>query len=205
MKNDKNNDNNLYYLYFIENHQNDKDIELFLEKKENNNINSNYLELIYREEMKNISNISFDVSIYRFRIYPNNIKIEKKQKNPIIIVKLKDENQDKFESKISTKEFEENRNFFLFDFKFDSYKKLFKTYFPPKSFEISNRNKFIIFMKFLKENYKIKKDTKEIEDLIHYTMKIIDKDFFFYTNMFLNAMNIKNVAKNFYYYLMQKN
>ena len=195
MKSNKNGENKqLYYLYFIESHEQNKELDLFLDKKENN-FNSNYLELIFRDEMKSTSDKKYDIFIYRFRIYPKNIKNENKSKKIIITVKLRDENNVIFESKINTQGIEEDKNYFLFDFKFEHNKKLFKTYFPPKSIYITNRCKFVIFMKFLKDNYNILKGEKEIDDLIYYTLKIIDKDFFFYTYILIECYEYKECLK----------
>ena len=135
------------YVYFIESHEKKKSIILgfsynYTEFKD--------LKVVYAHEQ-----CDYYISIYQLKIYPK--KIEPKYK---IKIKLKEEKnefkkEENFEKSI--KNYDLNKDNYLFDFKFKESGILIKTS-PPKSLDLTLQNQFNYYINYLNTNNLNKND-----------------------------------------------
>ena len=165
--------NKIYYLYFIENYEKKNKIEIYLKESENS-IFRNSLEKVYSEEILSKDKNLFEISVYRFRINYNIIKEEEIKKKSSISVRLKLEDNSKFEAKINIKEIEENKNCFLFNLKFGEKNLLSLSL--PQTLILSNSYHFDMYAKTLIKKYNFKSSDKEMRDLVYYATKKLEDD-----------------------------
>jgi len=123
-----------HYIYFIESHI--KDEKVYLESK----TTKSPLKLIKKIEKENNEKENFLISIYRFKIEYLSTTIE-----------LSDKKDNKFESSINISSKE--RDNFIFNFKFDKMKKIFKSNNPPVSIYLTRREQFDLYYEILKTNF----------------------------------------------------
>ena len=203
-KNGENDKNRLYYLYFLENHEKKKKIEIYLKESENS-IYRNTLENVYSEDILSKDNKLFEVCVYRFRIYYNIIKEEENQKKSSISVKLKCEDNLTLEAKIKISKIEENKNCFLFNLKFEEKNilslSLFQTLKLPNSFY------FDTYAKVLNNKYNFNSADKEMRDLIYYVSKksegenpdkkkVYNDYLYFFLDILIEYLEVKDIREN---------
>ena len=160
------------YVYFIESHEKKESVKLHFSK--------NYTEFQDLKIVENIENeLNYDISIYRFKIYPQRIKKNKFE----ILIKLED-NDNKFEKAITNIDL--NINNYLFDFKFEVKGVLFKKN-PPKSLDLTLQNQFNYY-----SNYLNKKGLNK-NDLVTSIQKILEHmqeyDIFTYLTIFIDSFS----------------
>ena len=193
-------ENKEYYLYFIETHKKDKQMEL----KSNNTIQYKYKQTLEKIDFKNL-NYSIDhdyvINIYRIRIDPNYFNCFNNKKPIILPIVFKYINKNKDVSTETNQIIENGKNCFLFDFKlkFNMIKK--KELNMPLSFM------FDIYIKILKDIYKKKITDEECIDLRYYIEKYhiekyqIKKEYkeylYYYTDLFLEYYEIKEFSRQF--------
>ena len=135
------------YVYFIESHEKKKSIKLGFSK---NYTEFKDLKVVYVHEQ-----YDYYISIYQLKIYPKKIKAEYK-----IRIILKEEKNDfkKEESfKKSIKNYDLNKDNYLFDFKFKENGTLIRTL-PPKSLKLTLQNQFNYYINYLNTNNLNKND-----------------------------------------------
>ena len=163
-----NNKNGFNYIYLIESHQKDEKVKLYLAKR--------HTELEQLEEIQKIDfSFYYDITMYRFKIYPNKSpKFQKNQEKFEIIIKLLDFENNKFEKIITNLII--NQDNFLYDFKFDTSRKLFKKRIPPVSLDIPHYTQFELYLNYLKNNENLNKDSTQINSLILSIQKEFQND-----------------------------
>ena len=175
------------YIYFIENHIETSRVKLFLSRKQTVADNLECVKVSQKEKgQKEI----YIYSIYRFKFYSSRVKenfakikeniakakeniskhldIQFKQKDEKvydITIEMEDENEEKFEKKLSIKDFE--KDIFIFDFKFDKNKGWILDKEPPKSYSFTLEEQFLIYVDFLRNGYiKLKQQSRQNYGLI---------------------------------------
>jgi len=179
------------YIYFIENHISESRVILNLSRKQTVADNLECVRVDKKEEVKEI----YIYSIYRFEFYPSTIKeiysetkenISNSKKNISkqtydITIEMEDENEERFEKKITINDFE--NDIFIFDFKFDIRRGWIVDKCPPKSYSFSIEEQFLIYVDFLRNGYmKLKQKSRQNYGLILSIQNILigkDKKFNF--------------------------
>ena len=179
------------YIYFIENHISASKVKLDLSKKQTVADTLECVKFDKKEEIKE----NYIYSIYRFRFYPSGIKeIYSKTKENIsnykkniskqtydITIEMEDENEERFEKKITINDFE--NDIFIFDFKFDIRRGWIVDKYPPKSYFFTLEEQFLIYVDFLRNGYmKLKQKSRQNYGLILSVQNILmakDKRFNF--------------------------
>ena len=175
------------YIYFIENHIETSRVKLFLSRKQTVADNLECVKVNQKEKgQKEI----YIYSIYRFKFYSSRVKdnfakikenIAKAKENISkhldiqfkykdgkaydITIEMEDENEEKFEKKLSIKDFE--KDIFIFDFKFDKNRGWILDKEPPKSYSFTLEEQFLIYVDFLRNGYiKLKQQSRQNYGLI---------------------------------------
>ena len=181
------------FVYFIENHIMTEPAIIVLARNYNE-----VEELEVVEEKEYGPNSKYKYRIYRLKILT--LKIDKKAKYNNLEIKIKLENKDgkAFENKIEISDFE--RDIFIYDFKFDKIKESFKEIEPPKSINFDHIQQFDIYIDYLRKKLKALQSSKENEDFIFSTQKLlIGKEkkylFSFYIKIFLECFSTKYIQR----------
>ena len=143
------NEKNYINVYFIENHLKGIQLKIYFKDDEKQLYDS--LKNEYRFDFNTQENEIYEVSVYSFKVYKqhlNEIKLKPKKYVKII---LETQGKDKYETKINVSEFEERRNCFAFNTKFESCKKLFGIDLntAPKALNLDDDQSFDIYRKYL--------------------------------------------------------
>ena len=179
-------------IHFIISFIKSKNIEISL-KDDNFFINS--LTKVNSTEIKSLKNVSYEISIYNFKINCNKIKGEEKKDK--ITIALKDEYNNIFETKININVIEYGKDCFLYDFYFEAIKKFLGGIPPPSSVILTDCEKFGLYVNYIKnDNISEKDKVKKIRDLVYYTQKVFleKKDnylLYFYANIFTECYKEK--------------
>ena len=138
------------YVYFIENHINTSKVIIDLSKE----IKGVEDLQIVDNNTKEQKNKTYVYNIYRFKLIPSKLN------NRQIIIKLRDENDNEFKSKLIIN----NINFdnFIFDFKFKLIIGWILVTSPPESFKFNLIEEFEIYLQYIRKKLNIKK--KDIQN-----------------------------------------
>jgi len=127
---------NYIYIYFFESHEKNKKVKLNLQK---NRYEARNLKIVKKIE----SNNNYEISLYRFSLYPNIIKKDFNHSESYeILINI---NNDKLGSKLTNLLFDQDN--FIFDFKSDINSQNY-------SFQLSLQFQFIEYMNYLKDDLK---------------------------------------------------
>ena len=179
IKEEEKQENKVHYIYFTETHQFIKDIRVYLSSEYEK---ANSIERLETIELKKNST-TYITSLYRFVIY-NLIK-----ENNIIKIFTEDKGGTKNEVELS--QLNPNRNTFLFDL--NSYLTLF-------DYKLKVNEEFDIYMNYLEDKLKIKKESEEYEDLMISVIDYLSNnkneiiEFSFYIKLFLESYHKKYFA-----------
>ena len=159
------NENQVNYVYFIENHQKKEIAKLSFLKKY---IEVGNLEMEY--EIKD--NPDYEILIYRFQLLNENVK--KKLDKLDITIKLSDKENNKFENTLTNIKL--NQDNFCYEFQFGSSKNFFKKKIPPKSLKLPYIDQFNYYLNYLRNKLKCNKDSVKNEYLVSSIQKILKED-----------------------------
>jgi hypothetical protein len=179
------------YIYFIENHEKQRNvlINLFSKKVE---IKIMYSIEAYEED------IVFMISVYRIKIVKEIFeKTNKELRTFQFLIALDDEQNNRFTG--LTEKINKGNDYYLFSFKFDPIKQFFRDIMPPRNCYLTYAQQFDLFMKAIKSKIKINEDEKIrlYRTLIVTAQKYISSlesyDFQLYMSVFVEAINIKDL------------
>lgn len=146
---------NYIYIYFFESHEKNKKVKLNLQK---NHYEARNLKIVKKIE----SNNNYEISLYRFSLYPNIIKKDFNHSESYeILINI---NNDKLGSKLTNLLFDQDN--FIFDFKSNINSQNY-------SFQLSLQFQFIEYMNYLKEDLKCSQESKELNNLISSIQKYL--------------------------------
>ena len=176
--------NDQAFIYFIEVHDKSRNYKLIL----NPEIKSIETEILEEKE--------FSFNLYNYIYKVHRIKILKEIPEFELSVQFKEEgeNENIYERKIKKDEILLNTShIFLFNFQpvDKNQKKCFTTNFSDE-YPLSYFEQFKIYLKILKEKFKIDRNSKECQDCMKYTMKIliqIKYEFIFYLSVFAECFD----------------
>ena len=174
--------NDQTFIYFIEVHDKSRNYKLIL----NPGIKSIETEILEEKE--------FSFNLYNYIYKVHRIKILKEIPEFELSVQFKGENENIYERKIKKDEILLNTShIFLFNFQpaNGSQKNCFSTNFSDE-YPLSYFEQFKIYLKILKEKFKIDRNSKECQDCMKYTMKIliqIEYEFIFYLSVFAECFD----------------
>ena len=181
------------FFYFIESHNKGVKNELYINDKNNTFLGPLNIEEKFEKQMSNKNTI--EITIYSFKIFFSKIKNVKKNK-PIIKIILKEENKNKFETKIDIQEIEKDRDYFLYNFKLESSKFLIIDKFCQSSFKLIDSELFDLYLNFIKNKFnKGENKQKKIDDLMYYThKKLLEKknyNYYFFADILIESLDNK--------------
>ena len=185
------NEKNYINVYFIENHLKGVELKIYLKEEEKQFYDS--LKCEDKFDFKYQEKEIYEISIYSFKVYKahlNEIKAKPKKYGKIFLDTF---SKNKFETKINVSEFEERRNCFIFNIKFESCKRLLGIDLnsTPKSFLLDDDQTFDIYLKFL--TYITKEERNKVrDDLIYYSIYHFDKKkenmtYYFFADIFVEC------------------
>ena len=180
------------YIYFIENHIISETSNIIVSHHYAETIELEIVEDKIHEYYKN-----FKYIIYRFKIFTSKLLSKLKEKKKLeIIFKLKNSAGNIFENKIIITDF--YRDIFIYDFKFKELKGWFKTIKPPISINFNHTQQFEIYLDYIRKKLKLLQNTKENEDFIFSTQKLLigeskKYEFSFYLMIFLECYSTKYI------------
>ena len=185
--------NDHLFIYFIEVHDKIKNFKLNLNN--NSGIKSSEAELLEEKEFTYETQFNYIYRIHRIKILKEKSEFE-------ICVQFEEEGQNEniFERKITNDEIINNTSHAFF-YNFQPIDKNKNSCFAKNSsneYPLSNFEQFKIFLKNLKEKSKLDRKSKECQDCINYTMKILEKEeyeFSFYLAVFAECFDTKNINK----------
>ena len=173
---------NIYFTYFIQSHHFTHKNKVYLSS---NYPEANSLECINEQSLKKDS-ATYNILLYRFK--SSSFTEENKEVLKII---SEDNNNEKNEFEISI--IYPEKNTFLFDF--NSNLNIFES-------KLSLNEEFDIYITYLKEKFKINKDSVEYKDFLYSLINYLNKndlsekiDFSFYIILFLQCLNTEYFLK----------
>ena len=159
-------DNKYYFIYFIENHDIFKDVNISLSEK---NYELNNMELIFKTEKTNIR-ATFVINIYRIKFIPDKIKEIFKNQDEFEIELIIEEEGKKNSVKINNIDI--NHDNYLYNFNFD--KGVENGFFD--TLEMNYFGKFEMFLNNIIKNESINQNVNAKDDLIYSTLKILSEN-----------------------------
>ena len=191
MDNKKNEDKQ--YIYFIEVHKKGAKMKLYIQ----DNDKYKFLSPLKKEaiyDINNIENCLFEVNIYSFIIFFSKVN---EKKNKTIKVILEEENKNKFESKIDIQDIERDKDYFIFNFKFESSKLLILDKLCQSSFRLPDSEIFNYYANFIRNVLYENQDSKKNADLMYYARKkLIEKknyNYYFFANILIESFKNKSL------------
>ena len=153
------------YVYFIENHLHNCPAKIEIAETKF----AKGLERMTIGEFEK-DDYEFIYTIFRFKFLPQ----EKDVKDEVTI-NLIDENNNKFSTKVSVKEYD--RDIFIYDIKFNPFhNRLFKYFDPPKSHNLSHQEQFNYYIELIRNELNLAQDSNENLSLILSTQKLLMKE-----------------------------
>ena len=188
------------YVYFIENHLQSKPATIDFSNKE---IYFDELEIAEQKLYEYDENYAY--IIYKFKLF--NSRIKNNKKNVEIVIKLKDKAENIFESRIFINDF--SRDIFIYGFTFDITKVLSNVIEPPIFIPFNQVEEFEIYINYIRNVLKKKQDSKENEDFIFSSQKLLagrDKkfNFSFYLMVLLESCTTKYVKRHLKFFKPDK-
>ena len=182
---------NYIYIYFFESHEKNKKVKLNLQK---NRYEARNLKIVKKIE----SNNNYEISLYRFSLYPNIIKKNFNHSESYeILINI---NNDKLGSKLTNLLFDQDN--FIFDFKSNINSQNY-------SFQLSLQFQFIEYMNYLKEDLKCSQESKELNNLISSIQKYLGEksnkfDFVTYLLILDECRSSESIQKHLDLFVQEK-
>ena len=166
------------YIYFIV--SNEKDIQLNLYLSKDYKL-ANTLSLIDKQYIFNQNNI-IEIKIYRFQMLNLVNEIEK------LNIIIKDDNNYENKYTIAIKDY--NKNYFLFNFYIGNLGLI----------HLEHERQYEVYINILKNKYKLKKESKEFNNLISSSVSLFADEnykfnFLFYLILFLDCLKTENIEE----------
>lgn len=179
------------YVYFIVSYETGrmKDIKFSKDYPGIINLNSLFIKEINKSEGQN-----FQVFLYRFEIFPEQLIEEFRNNGHLITVTVCAQNEKNivFEKNIALKETHKDQ--YVYDFIFPEKKENETNFIPPLQLELSHQEQFEIFKGVLRDN-RFSQSTVENENLIHSTQEFlagkVKYDFSFFILILLECYKSK--------------
>ena len=185
--NQKEENKNYHFVYFIESHDKSKRLEVYLSP---NYKASNTLELMDEKDNSQIRN-SLISRVFRFKIFPDDILKEQKKAPFKFVIIMKDKNNESNKSEYTIELRDVNNDFYEYNLKMDKVEVI------PLSYE----QQFNIYVDLLRNKLKKKQGCKESDEFIMSTQLLFagaEKkfDFLFYLLIFLECFTTKIVHRH---------
>lgn len=186
---------NYICIYFFESHEKNNKVKLNLPKK-----CSEALNLKMVKEIENNINNNYEISLYRFSLYPNLIKKNfKNLEDYEISIQV---NNDKSEGKLTNLLFDQNN--FIFDLNLDNKKKK-----KAENLKLPLHFQFEQYIKYLREELNCNKESKENHNLISSIQKTLEEkyekiDFVTYLLILSECSSSEDYQKHFDLFVQEK-
>ena len=170
-KKEEKKEKDFYYIHFIETHDSNRNFKLLLSSKTKEKLPD--CELILEDKYKH-SNYYYISKVYRFKVLSS--------KSFEISIQLQENDGNIYEKKITDKETKPPKkwnNFFLYNTEFknkngqNSHSPL-KSY--PELYPLTNEDQFRLYIKVLREKYKIKRQSLENDEFISLTNSLLEEE-----------------------------
>ena len=193
------NEKNYINVYFIENHMKGIDLKLYFKEEEKQLYDS--LKIEYKFDFKKQEKEIYEITIYSFKVFKQHLNEIKSKPKQYVKIIFETPGKNKFETKIDVSEFEENRNCFSFNTKFESCKKFigFDLNIAPKTLNLNDDHTFDIYL-YLLINIPNEERNKILDDIIYYTINHFDKKkenmtYYFLADIFVECYLSKDHRK----------
>ena len=195
-KKEEKKEKDFYYIHFIETHDSNRNFKLVLSSKTKEKLPD--CELILEDKDKH-SNYTYISKVYRFKVLSS--------KSFEISIQLQENDGNIYEKKITDKEAKPPKkwnNFFLYNTEFKN-KKGQNSHSPLKSYPelypLTNEDQFKLYIKVLREKYKIERQSSANEEFINLTNSLLEDElkkfvFSFYLAVFLECYESGLVYKH---------
>ena len=173
-----------HFVYFIDTHEKTKKIKIYLSDDYEE---AETLEFIKEKEIQKESN-EFISEVYRFKIIPGSLGREQDNKYQILII---GEDKDKVIHQYKLKFNDESKDYYEYDFHFE------ELGMQP----LSQEEQFEIYIEILRKTFNKKWNSKDNENLIISTHRILDMEgkkynFFFYLLIFMECFKTKYIQNH---------
>ena len=179
------NDKEERYIYFIDSHDKSKNLKIFLDSQYKG---TDTLEKAQEVDMTNIDPSS-STTIYRFKIFPEELKREEGKKEYEIVILAEEENGNQHQFILKIRDIK--KDYYEYNFVIEKIDIL------PLGVE----TQFQLYADLLRGKYKKRQETRENEEFILSTQLLItgpgkQYDFLFYLLIFLECFSTKYVYKH---------
>ena len=163
-----------HFIYFIESHDESKQIKIsFPDYKD-----ANTLEFLIKKDSSKLKK-SLISNLYRFKLFPENCDISKKDDQIAILIEEKKQDETLNQSKFIIKVNDINKDFYEYNLNMENI----------NPFRLSYDQQFEIYIEYLRKVMKKLQNTKENDELIISTQLLLKEkyDFLFYLLIFLEC------------------